>query len=122
MFKQGRREILQLINPDAIIPIRLNADPVHERVINSVWGFFALYVVSFVILALILQATGLDLRTAYSTVTACLNNLGPALGTASEGYSTLSSASKWVLAFTMLLGPLELLTLLILLTPRYWRD
>ena len=122
LFKQGRREILQLINPDAIIPIRLNADPVHERVIHSVWGFFALYIVSFVILALILQATGLDLTTAYSTVTACLNNLGPALGSASEGYSTLSSASKWVLAFTMLLGRLELLTLLILLTPRYWRD
>ena len=122
LFKQGRREILQLINPDAIIPIRLNADPVHERVINSVWGFFALYVVSFVILALILQATGLDMTTAFSTVTACLNNLGPALGAASEGYSTLSSASKWVLAFTMLLGRLELLTLLILLTPRYWRD
>ena len=122
MFKQGRREILQLINPDAIIPIRLNADPVHVRVINSVWGFFALYVVSFVILALILQATGLDMTTAFSTVTACLNNLGPALGAASEGFSTLSSASKWVLAFTMLLGRLELLTLLILLTPRYWRD
>ena len=122
LFKQGRREILQLINPDAIIPIRLNGDPVHERVIHSVWGFFALYVVSFVILALILQATGLDLTTAFSTVTACLNNLGPALGAASEGYSTLSSASKWVLAFTMLLGRLELLTLLILLTPRYWRD
>ena len=122
LFKQGRREILQLINPDAIIPIRLNADPVHERVIHSVWGFFALYIVSFVVLALILQATGLDMQTAFSTVTACLNNLGPALGAASEGYSTLSSASKWVLAFTMLLGRLELLTLLILLTPRYWRD
>ena len=83
LFKQGRREILQLINPDAIIPIRLNADPVHERVIHSVWGFFALYIVSFVVLALILQATGLDMQTAFSTVTACLNNLGPALGAAS---------------------------------------
>ena len=89
---------------------------------DSVWGFFALYVVSFVILALVLQATGLDLTTAYSTVTACLNNLGPALGDAAVNYSNLPSSSKWVLAFTMLLGRLELLALLVLLTPRYWRD
>ena len=122
LFKQGRREILQLIHPDAVFPIQLNQAPVHDRVINAVWGFFVLYVVTFVILALVLLATGLDMVTAYSTVTACLNNLGPALGAAAENYAGLSSPSKWVLAFTMLLGRLELLTLLILLTPRYWQD
>ncbi len=122
LFKQGRREILQLIHPDAVFPIRMNQAPVHDRVINAVWGFFVLYVVSFVILALVLMATGLDMITAYSTVTACLNNLGPALGAAAKNYAELSSPSKWVLAFTMLLGRLELLTLLILLTPRYWQD
>ena len=122
LFKQGRREILQLIHPDGIFPIMLNSKSVPERIINSVWGFFALYVVSFVVLALVLQATGVELTTAYSTVTACLNNLGPALGEAAANYSTLPAASKWVLAFTMMLGRLELLALLILLTPRYWRD
>ena len=122
LFKQGRREILQLIHPDAVFPIRLNQAPVHDRVINSIWGFFVLYVVSFVVLSLVLLATGLDLVTAYSTVTACLNNLGPALGDAAQNYAGLASSSKWVLAFTMLLGRLELLTLLILLTPRYWQD
>ncbi len=122
LFKQGRREIVQLIHPDGIFPIMLNNKPVAERIINSVWGFFALYVVSFVALALVLQATGLDLTTAYSTVTACLNNLGPALGAAQYNYADLPASSKWVLAFTMMLGRLELLALLILLTPRYWRD
>ena len=122
LFKQGRRETLQLIHPDALIPIRMNDAPVQDRVINAVWGFFALYVVSFVILSLVLMATGLDMISAFSTVTACLNNLGPALGDAATGYSTLAGGSKWVLAFTMLLGRLELLTLIVLFTPRYWRD
>jgi len=122
LFKQGRREILQLIHPNGVFPIRLNNQNVQEKIINSVWGFFALYVVSFVVLALVLQATGLDLTTAYSTVTACLNNMGPALGDATVTYANLPSSSKWVLAFTMLLGRLELLALLILLAPRYWRD
>lgn len=122
LFKHGRREILRLIHPDAVFPIRLNQAPVHDSVINAVWGFFVLYVATFVILAMALLATGLDMVTAYSTVTACLNNLGPALGAATDNYAGLPSASKWVLAFTMLLGRLELLTLLILLTPRYWQD
>ena len=122
LFKQGRREIQQLIHPDAIFPIQLKNSPVPDHVINAVWGFFVLYVVSFVVLALVLLATGLDMVTAYSTVTACLNNLGPALGQAADNYASLPVAAKWVLAFTMLLGRLELFTLLILLTPRYWLD
>ena len=122
LFKQGRREILQLLHPDAILPIYMNDRPVQNQVINAVWGFFSLYIVSFVILSLVMQAFGNDLVTAYSTVTACLNNLGPALGGAVESYSGLSAGSKWVLAFTMLLGRLELLTLLVLLMPRYWTD
>ena len=122
LFKQGRREILQLIHPDAIIPIRMSGQSVPNKVVSGVWGFFALYIVSFVVLALLVLATGVDLVTAYSTVTACLNNLGPALGDAVHSYASLPDAAKWILAFTMLLGRLELLTLLILLTPRYWQD
>lgn len=122
LFKQGRGEMKQLIHPEAYIPIRMDGKPISDRVMKSVWGFFAMYVFSFVVLALLLMATGLDMVTAYSTVTACLNNLGPALGDASFTYSTLSPGSKWILAFTMLLGRLELLTILIVLTPRYWMD
>lgn len=122
LFKQGRREILHAIHPEAIIPIRMSGHLVPNKVVNSVWGFFALYIVSFVVLSLLMLTTGVDLVTAYSTVTACLNNLGPALGDAVDNYAELPSAAKWILAFTMLLGRLELLTLLILLTPRYWQD
>ena len=118
LFKQGRREILQLLHPDAILPIYMNDRPVQNQVINAVWGFFSLYIVSFVILSLVMQAFGNDLVTAYSTVTACLNNLGPALPSKivaqSKTILAYLSGSKWVLAFTMLLGRLELLTLLVL--------
>ncbi len=122
LFKQGRREILKAIHPAAIIPIRMSGKSVPDNVVNSVWGFFALYILSFVVLSLLVLATGVDMVTAYSTVTACLNNLGPALGAAADNYSQLPSAAKWILAFAMLLGRLELLTLLILLTPRYWQS
>ena len=122
LFKQGYRETVKLIHPQAIVPIRMNNKTVPDSVLNSIWGFFALYVLSFVSLAIVLLATGNDMVTAYSTVTACLNNLGPALGEASTAYSSLNNSSKWVLAGTMLLGRLELLTLVVLFTVRYWRD
>ncbi|MAG00103.1 MAG: TrkH family potassium uptake protein [Arenicellales bacterium] len=122
LFKQGRREISKLVHPNALIPIKLNGRPVPEGVITSVWGFFALYVLSYVCLSLVMTITDSDLVTAFSSVTACLNNLGPALGNAAENYSAISSPGKWVLAFTMLLGRLELFTLLVLLSRSFWRN
>ncbi len=122
LFKQGHRETIKLVHPDAIVPIRMNNAVVPDTVVSAVWGFFALYVLSFVVLAMLLLAAGNDLVTAYSTVTACLNNLGPALGDASQNYASLNSASKWVLSFAMLLGRLELVTFLVLITTSYWRD
>ncbi len=122
LYKQGRRELYQLIHPNALLLIRLNNVPLEDRVVHSVWGFFSLYAVSFVVLSLVMLGTGVDLVTAYSTVTACINNLGPALGDAALNYADLGNASKWVLAFTMLIGRLELLTILILLFPSYWMD
>jgi trk system potassium uptake protein TrkH len=92
-----------------------------DRIISAVWGFFVLYVVSFGLLALVMTGTGADLVTAFSSVAACLNNLGPGLGAVSANYTELSSTGKWVLCFAMLLGRLELFTLLVLLTPSFWR-
>ncbi len=122
LYKQGRRETANLVHPSALIPIKLNGKPVPEHVINAVWGFFSLYVLSYVILSLAMTATGADLVTAFSAVTACLNNLGPGLGEVAENYSSLSSAGKWILSFAMLLGRLELFTLLVLFTGTYWRN
>ncbi|MBL09334.1 MAG: potassium transporter [Acidiferrobacteraceae bacterium] len=121
LYKQGRRQIELLIHPKALIPIKLGGKPVSEQVLESVWGFLALYVFSYIVLGLSMTATGVDLVTAFSAVTACLNNLGPGLGSVAETYSNLTNSGKWILCSAMLMGRLELYTLLVLLTPAFWR-
>lgn len=121
LYKQGKREIRRLVHPNAIIPIKLGGKPVDEAVINAVWGFFAAYVAIFALLLILLMATGLDQVTAFSAVAACLNNLGPGLGDVSAHYSGINDISKWLLCLAMLLGRLEIFTLLVLMTPTFWR-
>ena len=121
LYKQGKREIRRLVHPNAIIPIKLGGRPVDESVINAVWGFFAFYVAIFALLLILLMATGLDQVTAFSAVAACLNNLGPGLGDVSAHYSGINDISKWLLCLAMLLGRLEIFTLLVLMTPTFWR-
>ncbi len=89
--------------------------------IQGVWGFFAAYVLCFVIGMLILLATGLDQVTAFSAMAATLNNLGPGLGEVAPHFRDISDPAKWVLAFAMILGRLEIFTVLVLLTPAFWR-
>ena len=120
LYKQGSREIKRLIHPNAVIPIKIGKKPVNSRVIDAVWGFLAAYVLIFAILMLICMALGEDPITAYSAVGACLNNLGPGLGEASLNYASLSDETKYVLSFAMLLGRLELFTLLVVLSPSFW--
>ncbi len=122
LFKQGYREVVRLIHPSAMVPVKLGAKPLGERVIESVWGFFSLYVASFGIMALLLTASGLDYVTAFSAVAACMNNLGPGLGEVAAHYGDINDMAKWVLCFAMLLGRLEIFTLLVLLTPAFWRN
>ena len=120
LYKQGSREIKRLIHPNAVIPIKLGRKPVGSRVIDAVWGFLAAYVLIFAVLMLVCMALGEDPITAYSAVGACLNNLGPGLGDATLNYSTLSDGTKYVLSFAMLLGRLEIFTLLVVLSPSFW--
>lgn len=121
LFKQGFGEILRLIHPNARIAIKVGGVPLPPRVMDAVWGFFAAYVVSFVFLMLCLMASGLDQVTAYSAVAACLNNLGPGLGDVSLHYGDINSAAKLLLSFAMMLGRLEVFTLLVILSPAFWR-
>ena len=121
LFKQGVREITRLIHPSALIVVKVGNKPLPERVINVVWGFFSLYVALFVILMLAVMSTGLDQITAFSAVAACMNNLGPGLGDVGAHYGDINNTSKWILCFAMLLGRLEIFTLLVLLTPGFWR-
>ena len=122
LYKQGRRQIELLIHPKALIPIKLGGKAVSEQVLESVWGFLALYVFSYIVLGLAMTATGVDLVTAVSAVTACLNNLGPGLGDVSETYASLTNSGKWILCGAMLMGRLELYTLLVLLSPAFWKN
>ena len=121
LFKQGAREISKLVHPNALIPIKLGGKPVPENVINAVWGFLSLYLISDVVLLVLMLGTGADILTAFSAVSACLNNLGPGLGDVAQNYSSITDAGKLILSFTMLLGRLELYTLLVLLTPVFWK-
>ena len=121
LYKQGVREITRLIHPNALIPVKIGRKALPEKVINAVWGFFSLYVASFVVLMLSMQAAGNDQITAFSAVAACINNLGPGLGEVGAHYGNLNDTAKWILCFAMLLGRLEIYTLLVLLTPAFWR-
>lgn len=120
--KQGLREIHRLIHPNAIILIKVGRKSVPDRVVEAIWGFFAVYVISFTLMFLLLLATGLDFLTAFSAIGACINNLGPGLGDVAAHYGNINDTAKWILCFAMLLGRLEIFTLLVLLTPAFWRD
>ncbi len=121
LVKQGAREMLRLVHPSAQIPIKVGHKAVPDRVIEAVWGFFSLYVICFCVMGLLLVATGLDFVTAFSAVAACMNNLGPGLGDVGANYTSVNDVAKWILCFAMLLGRLEIFTLLVLLTPAFWR-
>ena len=123
LYKQVFREIVRSLHPNAVRPVRMGRNPVPENILHAVLGFSFMYMVSIVSLTLVLSATGLDLLTAFSAVVACLNNTGPGLegvGPASN-YQALEAFQKWVLAFAMILGRLEIFTLLVVLTPTFWR-
>ena len=119
--KQGMRELRRFAHPNGVFTIKIGDNAISPRVGEAVWGFFATYIVMFVLLFLGLLATGLDLTTSFSAVASCLNNLGPALGDAAFSYRSLPNAAKWMLTFAMLLGRLEIFTLLVLFTPAFWR-
>jgi len=121
LFKQGIREITRLVHPSAQIPVKIGNKAMPERVVESVWGFFATYVGCFTLMMLVLLATGLDQVTAFSAVAACLNNLGPGLGEVGYHYGDINETAKWVLSMAMILGRLEIFTLLVLLSPAFWR-
>lgn len=121
LFKQGMREIKRLVHPNAEIPIKVGNKVIPPQVVAAVWGFFSAYVAVFVVMFLILLATGLDEVTAFSAVAACINNLGPGLGDVSSNMASLSAPAKWMLSLAMLLGRLEIFTLLVILSPAFWR-
>ena len=122
LIKQGMREILRLIHPNAQVSIKVGGAFMPYRVVDAVWGFFAAYVGVFGLLMLLVMATGLDQVTAFSAVAACLNNLGPGLGEVGVHYANINDAAKWLLSIAMLLGRLEVFTVLVIISPAFWRQ
>lgn len=122
LYRQGLREIKQLVHPNAEIPVKMGGRAVPARVIESVWGFFAVYVFIFALMMIMLLFDGLDQVTAFSAVAASLNNLGPGLGEVANGFGGLSDISKWVCMLAMLLGRLEIFTVLVLFTRTFWEQ
>ena len=121
LVKQGVRELKRLIHPSAQIAVKIGKKALPENVIEAVWGFFAAYFAISALGILILMSTGLDQETAFSAVAACLNNLGPGLGEVGRNFASISDGAKWLLCMAMLLGRLEIFTLLVLFTPGFWK-
>ncbi len=121
LVKQGMRELRRLVHPSAQFTVKIGNKPVPDKVIEAVWGFFAAYFAISALMILLLMASGLNQDTAFSAVAACLNNLGPGLDEVGQNFSSINDFAKWVLCLAMLLGRLEIFTLLVLLTPGFWR-
>jgi trk system potassium uptake protein TrkH len=122
VVRQGLREIKQLVHPKGQFVVKVGGKRVSESVVISVAGFCTIYLVSFLVLTLLLTANGLDIVTSFSAIAACLNNLGQGLGQVAHHYNALNDFSTWVCTFAMILGRLEIFTVLVLLTPQFWQE
>ena len=121
LFKLLKKELLKILHPTAEIPVRINKSPINDDLSGTLYNFFIFYIISYLFLSFLLLLSGLDVATSFSTVASCINNLGPALGDAVYNYSNLNVFSKYILSFAMILGRLEIYTLLIVMTPYFWK-
>ena len=121
MFRLGMKEIHKFIRPNAQVSIKLNNASINEKALVSVLGFFSLYAISFIFIMMLLMFAGLDQVTAYSATAATMNNLGPGLGEVAQNYGSLGETAKWILSFSMLIGRLEVLTIIAIFHRAFWR-
>ncbi|MDC1447175.1 TrkH family potassium uptake protein [Candidatus Thioglobus sp.] len=121
MFRLGMKEIHKFIRPNAQVSIKLNKASINEKALVSVLGFFSLYAISFIFIMMLLMFAGLDQVTAYSATAATMNNLGPGLGEVAQNYGSLGETAKWILSFSMLVGRLEVLTIIAIFHRAFWR-
>jgi trk system potassium uptake protein TrkH len=121
--KSVYKELRQLVHPQAILPIRLNDEVVSRDVINNILAFIVLYLGLLFGGTIVVSALGLDLWSAFTAALSCVGNIGPAFGSVgpTDNYAHIPALGKWVLTFLMVAGRLEIYTVLILLTPAFWR-
>ncbi|GAB6043880.1 TrkH family potassium uptake protein [Endothiovibrio diazotrophicus] len=118
---QAKAELDRLVHPRMLRPIKIDGRVVNESVVVAVWSFLFLYIVTFGTFQLLLMLDGFDMVTAFGAVAACINNLGPGLGEVSGQFGGVSDVAKWLLSFAMLMGRLEIFTLLVLISPAFWK-
>ncbi|NLK08237.1 MAG: TrkH family potassium uptake protein [Firmicutes bacterium] len=124
LFKYMKRSLYKLIHPQAVIPLRVAGSPIPEETVHSILGFLVMYIGVFAVVTLVLLTQGLDLVTSSSAAATSLSNVGPGFGMVGPAftYTDLTALSKLVLAFAMILGRLELHTMLVMLVPAFWRE
>lgn len=123
LAKQSNGEMVKLLHPNAVVPVKIRDRVIPSNVVQSVLAFIFVYAASIVLFTFVLMVSGLDFLSSFTAVIACINNAGPGLGVVgpAENYSALSNFQIWVCSLVMLLGRLEIFTLLILLSPAFWR-
>jgi trk system potassium uptake protein TrkH len=123
LFRQAGRELLMLVHPQAVRPVRIGGQVVKNQIVFAVLAFVVLYFGAVVVLTFALVASGLDFISGFSAVIACINNMGPGLGVVgpASNYQGLSDFQTWICSLAMLLGRLEIFSVLVLFTPVYWR-
>ena len=122
VFQHGIRELRRLIYPHGVFALRFGRRPVDDQVLQAVWGFVGVYITLAVLMVLLLNATGMDLATATSALAASLNNLGVGVAGVADGFAHVETSAKWIMCLAMLLGRLEIFTILVLFTPMFWRQ
>lgn len=122
-FKFGYNELRKLIHPQAVIPIRVGNAVVSKRIMTNVAAFFIIFTLILAFSTVLMTFMGIDLETSLGAVVSCMNNIGPGIGLVgpTENYGHMPIAAKWLLSFLMLLGRLEIFTILILFVPSFWR-
>lgn len=123
MFHQALREMTRILHPRAQVPVKLSGHPVENNLIFAVLAFMLMYGGVITVSTMLLAATGLDIISAFSATVACINNMGPGLNKVGPAttYASLTDFQTWICTATMLLGRLELFTLIVVFTPGFWR-
>lgn len=123
LTRHGYQQLFHLIHPHAVTTVKLGGKPIPTETLSSIWGFFILYMGLFVAATLIMAFLGLDLVSSIGSVAASIGNIGPGLGLVGpvKNYMEVPLLGKWVLALCMLLGRLEMYTVIVLLVPEFWR-
>lgn len=123
LIKHGYQEIFRIIHPHAVTTVKIEGKRVPADILSSVWGFFILYIGLFIIATLIMAFLGLDMKTAIGSVAASIGNIGPGFGMVgpAKNYLSIPLFGKWILIFCMLLGRLEIYTVIVFLVPEFWR-